>query len=73
MDHAARLSGTPENGLVARGDNRPWSPLKPAAVICCSVCLADTAQICAVRLHDGQCTVTYRCTDCGRFEDQPLR
>jgi hypothetical protein len=75
MDHGERLSGTPERRPGISGDDRridPSGPQKPQSVIRCSVCLADTARICGVRLHDGQCTVTYRCTDCGRFEDRVL-
>jgi hypothetical protein len=42
---------------------------KPAATIACPVCLAHTARICAMRLQHGQCTVTYRCVECGHVED----
>lgn len=53
-----------------RHDER--SRQKPSAIIGCSVCLAENARICAVRLQHGQCTVSYRCLECGHVEDRVL-
>jgi hypothetical protein len=45
---------------------------KPEATIGCAVCAANRARICGVRLQNGQCTVTYRCGECGHTEARLL-
>jgi hypothetical protein len=65
MDCAERLSGRPDHLHDERARQ------KPEAMISCSVC-ADTARIYAVRVQHGQCTMTYRCIDCGHSEDRIL-
>jgi hypothetical protein len=66
MDELERVSRIPDG----RGEERALQ--KPSATIGCSVCLAENARVCAVRLQHGQCTVSYRCSDCGHVEDRVL-
>jgi hypothetical protein len=62
------LFGTRDRLVVS--DNLVRSnPHRLAAAIECQVCQTETARLCAIRLRDGLCTVTYRCTSCMHVED----